>query len=133
MRADDFVAEKDYKINPDYTPGDLEKIQRAALAVRQYLAQQGIDLTFTRHFFDRISADRGIGKIDHTMLMESLARIANRGLKFFDGKPTRTSYAFYDPRNQLNIEIVKMDEQRFRARTIVRSDRWLGTSQKVQL
>jgi len=118
----------DYAVADYYTEEDLRKIKMATLAVEDYARSLGIKFKFTKHFFSQLTLDRGMGYITHDMIMKTAAGIFKRGLRFFQGKPPKTSFAFMDNDSSVIFEVVKDDENAYAVRTIIRDTKWHGTS-----
>ncbi len=132
MRLQELL-EREYARDERYSVDDLKKIQNATIAVQQYARSKGINFIFATHFFDRVPAKRGVGKITHDDVMDTCARILTRGLTFFKDKEEGTTYVFFDKHTLLNIAVIKKEDNRFIAMSIVKDYRSLSRDQKITL
>ena len=132
MKILDITEHSRHEINPDV---DVARIKLATQAVERYAQNKGIRFKFGSHFFDQVVAARGIGTITAEMILDASAKILKRGLKYFEGKPAATSYAFWDPQNENHIilEVFKNADNNYFVRSIVRDTKWYGDSQKIRL
>jgi hypothetical protein len=139
MRINEIITEATYGIDLRYTEQDLDLLYKAANEVARIAKEKlGITIIITAHFKDRIREKRFRGqepftKITPQELIDTFAKILNRGLKFFKNKDEGTNYVFFDQRNLLNIPLNKKAESRYTVPTILKNNKYYGKDQKITL
>ena len=128
-----FEKESRFKQSEAYSDAEKLRLQSCCHAIHQYLKEKGINIVFTKHFFEQMTLRRGLPGVYTTEdLMHTFSRIVKSGLSFFNGKPDQTSYAFHDVKTNIIVEI-KYNDGKYIVRTTVRDLRWLGTSEKIDI
>jgi hypothetical protein len=133
MTSNELFEHSNWEVDSSYTAADINNIKNAAVIIVRKAQDMGIAVRFSRHFFDQVILKRGYGKIDHHMLMDAMAKFLTRGVKTFDDDTEMSSYAFQDSSSQLILEVMKTERGDFLVRTVIRSPRWMGRSEKVVL
>lgn len=134
MRALEFIIEhSNWPEDDRISERDMLRLRDVTHAAAGFATTKGIEITFTKHFFDQLKLKRGAIFVTPDSMMSILGKIINRGVKFFNGKETRTSYVFEDPATLMFMLVTKLDDNRFQVTTVVRDTKWKAPGQVIKL